>query len=202
MTEQTYDAELHDAKVIFGNRLIGKIYEDKKMRFRDGETVTIGTTISQKEDIVTTKRSSYKLVESIKEFSGDYRWLSNFWPSLIVYEGRVYPSGEHAFVAAKTENEFVRERIADIKTAGQAKRFGRQIELRENWEDIKISVMAEITSQKYQNSNLRPLLLSTGNRRLYEGNTWGDTFWGICNGKGKNHLGKILMNERQTIRGY
>lgn len=42
-------------------------------------------------------------------------------------------------------------------------------------------------------------LMATGNAELVEGNTWNDTFWGICNGTGENHLGKLLMKVRANL---
>ena len=51
-----------------------------------------------------------------------------------------------------------------------------------------------------QNPELGNKLLETGNQELVEGNTWGDIFWGVCNGKGQNWLGKILMMVRDEIR--
>ncbi len=48
--------------------------------------------------------------------------------------------------------------------------------------------------------DLREKLLATGDRKLVEGNTWGDTFWGVCRGNGKNHLGKILMKIRAELQ--
>jgi len=42
-------------------------------------------------------------------------------------------------------------------------------------------------------------LVDTGARDLIEGNTWGDTFWGISGGKGENNLGKLLINQREEL---
>jgi predicted NAD-dependent protein-ADP-ribosyltransferase YbiA (DUF1768 family) len=50
-----------------------------------------------------------------------------------------------------------------------------------------------------RNPELRVKLLNTGDLQLVEGNYWGDTFWGVCNGKGENHLGKILMRVRKEL---
>lgn len=199
MTEQQYDAELHDARMIYGSTYTGQIYADKRMRFKDGQVITTTEIISQEGDIVTTKNTKYKLFKSIRGFYGDYRWLSNFWLVDIEYEGRLYPSAEHAFVAAKTTNEYVREQISKIETPGQAKRFGRLIDLRSGWDDIKVQVMKDINREKYKVGDLRDALVETGNRRLYEENTWGDTFWGVCKGRGSNILGEILMSERSNI---
>ena len=74
-------------------------------------------------------------------------------------------------------------------------------EVRQDWHDIKFSVLRDLNFQKYRNSpKLRQMLLNTGDAVLEEGNTWGDTYWGICNGVGENNLGKILMEIREALR--
>lgn len=57
--------------------------------------------------------------------------------------------------------------------------------------------MRELLKQKFAKEPFRTWLLNTGNEQLVEGNTWGDTFWGVCNGKGKNYLGALLMEIRE-----
>jgi predicted NAD-dependent protein-ADP-ribosyltransferase YbiA (DUF1768 family) len=51
-----------------------------------------------------------------------------------------------------------------------------------------------------QNRILADKLIATGDTELIEGNNWRDYFWGMCNGKGKNNLGKILMKVREELR--
>lgn len=132
----------------------------------------------------------------IDSFQGDYRWLSNFEPVDVVFEGELYPSVEHAYVAAKTLDRELRKTIALMATPGAAKRAGRAIKLRPDWEMVKLDVMEKLVRQKFMHVRLRRLLLSTGDMEIIEGNTWGDTFWGVCNGVGENHLGKIIMAVR------
>ncbi len=77
------------------------------------------------------------------------------------------------------------------------------IELRPDWEVVKLSFMEEIVSAKFeQNHSLKQMLLATGNALLKEGNTWNDVFRGVNNktGKGENNLGKILMRVREKLR--
>ena len=136
----------------------------------------------------------------INKFKGTYRFLSNFYIIDIRMNDLVYPSVEHAYQAAKTDNLEAREIISLTTTPGEAKRLGRQVTLRSDWEDNKLVIMARLVWQKFhENPNLKRLLLTTGNQTLIEGNTWGDTFWGRCNGRGDNHLGKILMMVREEI---
>lgn len=132
----------------------------------------------------------------IDSFQGEYRWLSNFEPVDVVYEGELYPSVEHAYVAAKTLDRETRKSIALLATAGAAKRAGRSLTLRSDWDRVKLKVMEELIRQKFMHVRLRRLLMSTVGMAIVEGNTWGDTFWGVCNGIGENHLGRIIEKVR------
>lgn len=136
----------------------------------------------------------------ITEFQGPYRFLSNFWPCDVFLDGVRYPSVEHAFQAAKTLNTEMRLYIRDLGTPGEAKKAGRGVTLRTNWEIIKNNVMGDLLRQKFiYNSPLKNMLLATSTLELIEGNTWGDTYWGVCNGVGENHLGKMLMSIRAEL---
>lgn len=82
-----------------------------------------------------------------------------------------------------------------------AKRKGRHVQLRHDWEKVKFDIMYEICKAKFsQNAELKDKLLATGDEYLEEGNTWGDRIWGTVNGKGQNNLGKILMRVREELR--
>lgn len=135
----------------------------------------------------------------IDSFTGEHRFLSNFWPAEVELDGIIFPSVEHAYVAAKTLDPEVRAEIRLVNTAGQVKRFGRKLVLRPDWDEVKLSVMEDLVRQKFQHPELAKLLLATGDEELVEGNTWGDTFWGECFGSGANHLGKILMKVRDEL---
>lgn len=136
----------------------------------------------------------------IKSFTGKYWFLSNFYPCEISFDGEIYPSVEHAYQAAKTLDKKDREIIRTQKTPGRAKKYGQTVTLRDDWEEIKIGIMTELVHQKFfRNKRLQNLLYETGEQELVEGNTWGDCFWGVCNRKGENHLGKTLMEVRDEI---
>lgn len=136
-------------------------------------------------------------MEKITSFSGEYAFLSNFFPTKIEYQGITYPSSEHMYMAMKTEDQAVRQEIASIETPGKAKRFGQTIQLRDNWNSMRIKMMYLCVEQKFlQNFDLRCRLIATKDAELIEGNNWGDTFWGVCDGVGENHLGIVLMNTR------
>lgn len=136
----------------------------------------------------------------IAEFKGRYKFLSNFWPCEVWLETK-YPSVEHAYQASKTFNISQRKEIKDADTPGKAKRLGKKVDLRSDWEFVKLEVMYDLVMQKFfNNEELMWKLLDTDDEELVEGNTWGDTFWGVCNGAGENRLGKILMRAREEIR--
>lgn len=141
----------------------------------------------------------------IYRFADEYRWLSNFWPAQVEFEGRTYPSVEHAYQAAKTFDPQDRAFIAAAATPGAAKRLGKKITLRSDWESNKIDIMTNLVRYKFTHHlELWNKLLATGNRPLYEGNHWGDRFWGVVpsgeGGIGQNHLGKIIMRVREELR--
>ena len=136
----------------------------------------------------------------INKFKGDYEFLSNFSDSAILYNGYLYPTAEHAFQAAKTLNLKEQEKVREAPTPSQAKRIGRKVQLRSDWEKIKEGVMYDIVRLKFvSNPKLAKKLLETEDNLLVEGNTWGDTYWGVCNSTGKNKLGQILMTVRKEL---
>ncbi len=140
----------------------------------------------------------------IREFQGPYRWLSNFWSAKVIFEGIEYPSVEHAYVAAKTTCMDTRRKIANMPSPGQAKREGRRLTLRANWDNIKLGVMEKLVYNKFANNpELKDKLLATGNELIQEGNRWNDKFWGVClkTGEGENHLGRIIMEVREKTKG-
>ena len=136
----------------------------------------------------------------INSFQGKHRFLSNFWLCPVIFDGIQYPSSEHAFVAAKTLDLSQKREITKMITPGRAKRYGRRIELRPDWNQVKVAVMYDIVRAKFaQNEALADKLLATGDALLIEGNKWGDQFWGVCNGSGHNWLGRILVLTRSLI---
>ena len=136
----------------------------------------------------------------IQRFSGKNAFLSNFEPCGVYVDGMLYTSVEHAFQASKTFDIREREFIAHTESPNEAKKLGRKVKLREDWESVKGQIMLDLLRQKFKYTRLRDLLLATGDAELIEGNTWGDKFWGVCNGEGKNMLGKFLMQVRTEIR--
>ena len=147
----------------------------------------------------------------IDKFQGHWRFLSNFYPCKIS-DGIEYPSVEHYYVAMKVDDDQLingkyytpsdfREMISKVESPAIVKKIGKLVKVRKDWGSKKIHIMNWAVREKFKNKELSEMLLSTGDVELIEGNTWGDTFWGVCNNKGKNHLGKILMEVRRELRG-
>jgi ribA/ribD-fused uncharacterized protein len=139
-------------------------------------------------------------VTPISRFTGPYAFLSNFYPVKVALDGEIYFSVEHAYQAAKTCDSYSRKVIQETCAPGQAKRLGKHVTLRPDWEAVKLRVMEDLLRQKFPlGSALAEQLLATGDAVLEEGNVWGDRFWGICQGVGQNWLGKLLMQIRADL---
>ena len=141
---------------------------------------------------------------AIESFKGEYAFLSNFHYAPMGAMGLIWPYLENAYQAAKLDpsipnlNE-MRIQFRDCQYPGLAKNLGRRITKRSDWENIKVPVMRSLLKIKFKDPTLRQKLLTTGDRELIEGNWWRDTFWGVCNGVGENHLGKLLMEIRSDL---
>jgi ribA/ribD-fused uncharacterized protein len=137
-------------------------------------------------------------MKEIKGFFGEYRWLSNFWPTDIVFDGAMYKTVEHAYQAAKIADPMARDIVRFAETPKKAKALSYKISMRDGWDYIKLGIMELLVERKFKNNpNLLQKLLDTNDAYLEETNTWGDTFWGVCDGIGENNLGKILMKIRE-----
>ena len=139
-------------------------------------------------------------MNTINEFRGEYKSLSNFFGGFVVYEGLMYESSEAAFQAAKTLDKDDRMRFMHM-TPKQAKAAGQTVKLRSDWEIVKNDVMKTILIDKFtRNLDSRKLLIDTGDAYLEEGNHHGDKVWGRVDGVGENRLGIILMEIREMIK--
>jgi len=135
--------------------------------------------------------------KEIKGFDGDYRFLSNFSNAGVYFDELWYHSTESAYQSAKVLDQTERRRFQSM-SPGLAKKHGQKLEIRKDWDKVKIDIMSSIVFDKfYRNKDLRQKLIDTGDRLLEETNDWGDKFWGVCDGEGKNELGKILMKVRK-----
>ena len=129
------------------------------------------------------------------QFRNKYYFLSNMFPCKITYNGLIYNSIESAFQAQKDlskSKEFINLNGYD------AKKLGRKVNLRPDWDNVKLNIMKELLTIKFSDKKLANLLKQI-NTPIIEDNTWGDTYWGVCNGIGENHLGKLLMEIQSTL---
>ena len=135
----------------------------------------------------------------IASFRGNNFFLSNFYNAPVTIDGITYPNNECAFQAQKCMDNS--QKMAFTRcSASDAKHMGRRVTMRPDWNSIRVSVMQKSVDAKFaQNSQLAAMLKATGSEDLVEGNTWNDTFWGVCNGRGANNLGKCLMNTRNRL---
>jgi ribA/ribD-fused uncharacterized protein len=131
----------------------------------------------------------------IDNFRGDYFFLSNFSHSKMTINGWLFDNAESAFHSFKNLDMQANFQNLDPSSA---KKMGRMVKLRDDWENVKDAVMEMVVHQKFeQNPHLIKKLLNTKDEELIEGNDWNDRYWGVCKGVGLNKLGQILMNERE-----
>lgn len=141
-----------------------------------------------------------RLIIKISSFKDEYDFLSNFYLHDVEFDGVIYKSIEHAYCAAKTLDPDERWLIQSATTSGKAKKLGRNITLRDDWDKIKFNIMLDLLRKKFKpGTELAEKLLDTQNAYLEEGNWWGDVIWGVCKGKGLNMLGKLLMQVRDEL---
>jgi ribA/ribD-fused uncharacterized protein len=139
-------------------------------------------------------------MNDVRGFFGDYRFLSNFYPSPMEINGKKYDTNEHFFQASKARDDVDHEYVRTAPSPGLAKHRGKRIPIREDWDKVKLQVMLEGLIAKFeQNPELNQRLIETDPGYLEETNYWGDTFWGVSGGKGCNNLGKLLMFIRKTF---
>lgn len=145
-------------------------------------------------------------------FSGEFALLDNFADTPVAVDliGEVitYPTSEHAYAAAKSCTDAAHLRVARQRHPGIAKAVGRAVPLREDWEQVKFDVMWRVLVAKFaQHPDARAVLRSTGDRRIFEGNTWDDRVWGVVKEPrrplwtGRNALGCMLMELRANYFG-
>lgn len=143
----------------------------------------------------------------IRLFDGSFAFLSNYYdPCPVRFENQTYRNSEAAYQASKTTDLTVREKFLNL-TPDEAKKLGKQIEIRADWDKVKAFVMQKVVHAKFsQHSDLAELLLRTGDEELVEGNYWHDNYFGDCRCQtcrfiwGENVLGEILMEEREALR--
>lgn len=137
----------------------------------------------------------------IQSFTGKYSFLSNFYRNPVILDGILYPSAEHAYMSHKSDDLLWKTDCQDFTvTPAEIKKLSRSVKLVDNWDNMRLEVMYNVLKAKFNCPVLAQKLKETGDQELIEGNTWNDTYWGVCNGIGHNHLGKLLMQVRSELK--
>jgi len=133
--------------------------------------------------------------------------FSNLFRRPMEFEGRVYPTAEHAYQAGKARKDEVREWILSAPTPSLVAMAAHGLytwDIVPEWSRTKFDRMRKVLSAKFnQHEDLKQLLLSTGDARLVEAGRTDNAVnrtWGEVNGKGQNMLGVLLMEVRDEIR--
>lgn len=188
--------------------------DTKELDIGDGRKIVCYHCIPEKKTSIAFSQLDFNVGGScvklrpdydILEFSNHTKFLSNFYeldrPFCI--DGIYYPTSEHAYQASKTNDPKLKRKIAEAKTAARAKQIGyTEVTLPVNWDYVKVSRMMDILRVKFQNINLWISLMATEDRYIMEGNTWKDTYWGVCLKRrfGHNVLGQLLMRIRYEFK--
>jgi N-glycosidase YbiA len=137
------------------------------------------------------------------ETDGPFGCFSNFSAHPVTLAGKTWPTTEHYFQAQKFAGTPHEEEVRAAKSPMVAARMGRSRArpLRHDWETVKDAVMRVAVEAKVrQHATVRDALLSTGDEGLVEASTK-DEYWGCgADGKGRNMLGRILMEVREQVR--
>lgn len=143
------------------------------------------------------------MTKPITSFRNEYAFLSNFYAVPVDLDDKTYPTLEHAFQAAKTLDDRERFNIYQASTPGRAKRLGRRVTLRQDWNEIRYDIMYDLVYNKFIDHEMMVALLNTGDADIIEGNSWHDNYWGVCMcgrcNTGINQLGNILMDVREEL---
>lgn len=136
-------------------------------------------------------------------FRGEKYFMSNMYPCTvrINVKGRIITmnSSEAVFQALRCKNITDIDRFIGINGFA-AKKLSYSLEARPDWFNVNLDVMRYALKCKFtQNPDLAEKLMAYEGE-IVEVNEWNDTFWGVCNGRGKNNLGKLLMELRDDLR--
>jgi len=136
-----------------------------------------------------------------------YGAFSNLYRREIEFEGVVYPTAEHAYQAGKPRKDSVREWLMSAPSPSLLAMAAHGLyswDIQPNWSKVKFERMKQVLRAKFtQHEDLAALLLATGEARLVESATVDNLVnrtWGEVNGKGKNMLGKLLMEIRSELQ--
>lgn len=135
-------------------------------------------------------------MRTIDRFVGKYNFLSSTYPSSVEIGGITYPTVCHAIIASKIDSIEIKKQIAALNGLGQVFRFEKTLEESPEWIACRRDVMKNILRKKFSDPKLMHALKETDSAYLINTNYWGETYWGCCDGYGKNVLGHLLMEIR------
>jgi len=126
----------------------------------------------------------------------EYFFLSNMYPCEVTYNGHTFQNSEAAYQAQKDLS-----RVSEFEgiTGKESKRLGRHVKMRPDWDSVKLEIMEDILRAKFSNPELAKKLKAV-NVPIVEETTWHDTYWGVCDGRGQNNLGKILTKIKNDLQ--
>ncbi|WP_415646383.1 NADAR family protein [Stackebrandtia soli] len=118
------------------------------------------------------------------------------YPAPIEYDGRTYPTVEHAYWAMSTSDPEARERIRTATRTHDARTLAADAPRRDGWPVARLAVMADLNRAKYtQHPDLAETLLGTGDARIM----LAGTFSGYWYGHGSNWVGRLLEVVRSEL---
>jgi len=140
---------------------------------------------------------------AIRFYLSGYYVFSNFSPHAIEFRGKLYPTAEHAYQAAKCSDPQGKEAIRTAFSPLRAKQLanGPYKEAKiPRWNEQKLTVMEEILRAKAdQHKEVRDALSQSRSEELVEDSPL-DYFWGRGrNGTGDNQLGQLWMKLRDEL---
>lgn len=151
-----------------------------------------------------------------------HNWFSNFIPfdipliytdlqkdiisdEKLSYLPISYITPEHFYQAMKSQYHLDHQKIAAAKTAAIAKKLGKSLIVRPDWNEVKLNVMEYVLNYKFTKNTTHGQKLIKTIEPIIEYNYWHDNYWGNCTCKKceniikKNYLGKILEEIRFKI---
>ena len=149
----------------------------------------------------------------IEFFSKDlpFFWLNNASDHPVVLDGVRYPTAEHLFQAQKfiDHRPDIANKIRKASNAVEAIHIARTFsrDVRADWikDGVNVSTMRMVLLTKFmQYSDLRLALLETGDAEIVHASP-NDAFWGSAAapnsvGRGRNMLGRTIMQTRELLR--
>lgn len=168
------------------------------------------STLHRKQTTSPTRTCKPKQIDEIRFYRASekpYGAFSNLYKRPIEFDGREYPTAEHAYQAGKPNKDAVREWILSAPTPALVAMAAHGLytwDIVSDWSRIKLDRMRGVLRAKFsQHDDLRELLLSTGSARLVEAARTDNAVnreWGEVNGRGMNKLGRLLMDIREELR--